>query len=148
MTKCVIQQAFQELLSQCSWKTFMAHQTFGHQAIIWTNAGILLIGPLGINSSGILIEIHTFPFLKMHLKMSSGKLWPSCLGLNVLRDIGQSYNQSYNSSNISTSWTHHCQLVIIINRLTFCQILGFSNWDSQLTLLNTIMILFFQDMGI
>ena len=27
------------------------------QAIIWTNAGILLIGPLGINFSEILIEI-------------------------------------------------------------------------------------------
>ena len=41
------------------------------QAIIWTNAGILLIGPLGTNFSEILIEIHTFPFKKMHLKMLS-----------------------------------------------------------------------------
>ena len=54
------------------------------QAIIWTNAGILLIGTLGTNFSGILIEIHTFPFKKMHLKMSSGKWRPSCLGLDVL----------------------------------------------------------------
>ena len=30
------------------------------QAIIWTNAGILLIGPLGTNFSEILIEIQTF----------------------------------------------------------------------------------------
>ena len=30
------------------------------QAIIWTNAGILLIGPLGTNFSEILIEIHIF----------------------------------------------------------------------------------------
>ena len=30
------------------------------QAIIWTNAGILLIGPLGTNFSEILTEIHTF----------------------------------------------------------------------------------------
>ena len=29
------------------------------QAIIWTNAGILLIGPLGTNFSEILSEIHT-----------------------------------------------------------------------------------------
>ena len=42
-----------------------------HQAIIWTNAGILLIGPLGTNFSEILIEIHTFPFKTMHLKMLS-----------------------------------------------------------------------------
>ena len=43
------------------------------QAIIWTNAGILLIGPLGTNFSEISIEIHTFPFKKMHLNMSSAK---------------------------------------------------------------------------
>ena len=30
------------------------------QAIIWTNAGILLIGPLGTNFCGTSIEIHTF----------------------------------------------------------------------------------------
>ena len=30
------------------------------QAIVWTNAGILLIGPLGTNFSEILIEIQTF----------------------------------------------------------------------------------------
>ena len=39
-----------------------------HQAIIWTNAGILLIGPLGTNFSELLIEIHTFSLKKMHLK--------------------------------------------------------------------------------
>ena len=54
------------------------------QAIIWTNAGILLIGPLGTNFSEILIGIQTFSFKKMHLKMSSGKRRPSCLDLNVL----------------------------------------------------------------
>ena len=54
------------------------------QAIIWTNAGILLIGPLGTNFSEILIGIQTFSFEKIHLKMSSGKRRPSCLGLNVL----------------------------------------------------------------
>ena len=55
------------------------------QAIIWTNAGILLIGPLGTNFSYILIGIQTFPFKKMHLKMSSAKWRPFCLGLNVIR---------------------------------------------------------------
>ena len=39
------------------------------QAIIWTNAGILLIGPLGTNFSEILIAIQTFSFKKMHLKI-------------------------------------------------------------------------------
>ena len=47
-----------------------------HQAIIWTNAGLLLIWPLGTNFSEISIEIHAFSFKKMHLKMSSGKWRP------------------------------------------------------------------------
>ena len=55
------------------------------QAIIRTNAGILLIGTLGTNSSKILSEIRTFSFKLMHLKMSSGRR-PFCLGLNVLMD--------------------------------------------------------------
>ena len=59
------------------------------QAIIWINAGILLIGPLGTNFNEILIGIQTFSFKKMHLKMSSAKLRPFCLGRNVIRyDIG------------------------------------------------------------
>ena len=53
------------------------------QAIIWTSAGILLIGPLGTNFNEFLIEIHIFSLKKMHLKMSSGKWRPFCLGLNV-----------------------------------------------------------------
>ena len=39
------------------------------QAIIWTIAGILLIGTLGTNFNEILIGIQTFSFKKMHLKM-------------------------------------------------------------------------------
>ena len=54
------------------------------QAIIWSSAGILLIGPLATNFSEILIEILTFSFKKMRLKVSSAKWRPSCLGLNVL----------------------------------------------------------------
>ena len=56
------------------------------QAIIWTNAGILLIGPLGTNFSEISIEIQTFLFKKMCLRVSSGKWRSFCLGLNVLSD--------------------------------------------------------------
>ena len=53
------------------------------QAIIWTNAGILLIGHWGTTFSEILIGIQTFSFKKMHLKMSSAKWCPFSLGLNV-----------------------------------------------------------------
>ena len=54
------------------------------QAIIGTNTGILLIGPLVTKFSENLIRIQTFSFKKMHLKMSSAKWRPFCLGLNVL----------------------------------------------------------------
>ena len=54
------------------------------QAIIWTNAAILLIRHLRTNFSEILIEIHIFSFKKMHLKMSSVKRRPFCVGLIVL----------------------------------------------------------------
>ena len=54
------------------------------QAIIWTNDMMLSMGTLGTEFSEILIEIHTFSFQKMHLKMSPAKWRPSCLGLNVL----------------------------------------------------------------
>ena len=54
------------------------------QAIIWTNAGILLIEPLGTNFSEILIGIQIFSFTKMPLKMSSAKWRLFGLGLNDL----------------------------------------------------------------
>ena len=53
------------------------------QAIIWTNAGILFIGSLGTKFNEILIGIQIVSFTKMHLKMSSAKWVPFCLGLNV-----------------------------------------------------------------
>ena len=57
------------------------------QAIIRTNAAILLIGPLVTNFSEILIRIQTFSFKKMHLKMSSAKWCSFCLGLNVFNKM-------------------------------------------------------------
>ena len=54
------------------------------QAIIWTNAVILFIRPLGTNFNEIWIKILTFSFTKMRLKVSSAKWRPICLGLNVL----------------------------------------------------------------
>ena len=54
------------------------------QAIVLTNAGILLIGHLGTNFSEILIGIHTISSKKIHLKMSSAKWRPFSFGLNVL----------------------------------------------------------------
>ena len=59
------------------------------QAIIWTNAGILLIGTSGTNFSEILIEIRIFSFKKMGMKVSSANWRPFCLGLNVLTHWGR-----------------------------------------------------------
>ena len=77
----------------------MACRLWPCQAIIWTNAGILFIGPSGTNFSEILIGIQTFSFKKMHLKMSSAKWRPFCLGLNVLN--------SQMSLHILPSWTSY-----------------------------------------
>ena len=54
------------------------------QAIIWTNAGLLSIGPLRTYFSENLVKKTTIFIEKMHVKMSSAKWRPSCLGLNVL----------------------------------------------------------------
>ena len=53
------------------------------QAIIWTNAGLLSIGPLRTYFSENLIKMQQFSLKKMHVKMSSAKWRLSCLGHNV-----------------------------------------------------------------
>ena len=85
------------------------------QAIIWTNAGILSIGPLGTNFSEILIGIQIFSFKKMRLKMASAKWRPFCIGLNVLstefnylRNIN--VEEGYHCNHTSTS-LHNRSLV-------------------------------------
>ena len=72
-----------------------------HQAIIWSNAGILSIGPLGTNLSENLIGIQIFSFKKMHLKMSV--TWrPFVPGLNVLKmDVGWI---TYSATNPGYCW--------------------------------------------
>ena len=64
----------------------VAHICISKLSIIVSDNGTLLIGPLGTNFNEILIEkfIH-FHSLKIHLKISSGKWRPFCLGLNVLK---------------------------------------------------------------
>ena len=80
------------------------------QAIIWTNAGILLIGPLRTNFSEILIRLQSFSFKKMHLKMSSAKWSPFCLGLKHKSCKIRHLLNSAPSKVI-------CQIVISVNAL-------------------------------
>ena len=55
-----------------------------HRAIIWTNAWSLSIEPLRTYFNENVIKIQQFSLKKMHVKMSSAKWRPFCLGLNVL----------------------------------------------------------------
>ena len=74
------------------------------QAIIWTNAGILSIGPLGTNAGDNLIRIHTFikeiAFENLIYEMAATLSWPQCV-----KDIAKhtvhtflSYDLTLNSS--------------------------------------------------
>ena len=53
------------------------------QAITWTNAHLLSIGPLGTKFGQIRIKTHKFSFKKMHFK-SSAKRRPFCPGEDEL----------------------------------------------------------------
>ena len=53
--------------------------------IILTNAEKFIKSPLGANFSEFSIQLHIFSFKKIHLKMSSAKWQPFCLGLNVIK---------------------------------------------------------------
>ena len=77
------------------------------QAIIWNNAGILLIGPSGTNISGILIKIHTFPFKKKVLcKLAAILSWPQCVKYDKENYTGMvKINTDTNTNNNSESIT-------------------------------------------
>ena len=68
------------------------------QAMIWTNAGILVIIPLGINFREDLIKINIFSFKKMHAKLSSAKWHLFRLGHNEL-NIGLQNNTHTQNAN-------------------------------------------------
>ena len=91
-----------------------------HQAIIWTNAGILLIRPLGTNFSEILIEIYSFSFKEMDSKMLSGKCRPFCLSLYVIINLRtilpKYYAHGLYFGVVVVSW--YCSLFTISFRVT------------------------------
>ena len=93
------------------------------QAITRTNVGILLIGPLRTNFSEISIEIHTFSFKETHLKMSSCKWWPLCLGLNVLKPRRRKPRTQRGEvrgetewRRLSREWNYHLPFIIVATR--------------------------------
>ena len=101
------------------------------QAIIWTNAGILLIEPLGTNFSESLIGIQIFSFTKMRMKMSSVKWRPFCLGLNVLTH----YFRWLNAKEANPQCTEAASLVSIALRYPFviCHQLNITLYCASIT---------------
>ena len=87
----------------------------GHQAIIWANAGILLIGPfacLVTNFRNMFIEIYPFSFKKMDVKMPSVKRRPFCLGFNASSQVMDSLRHlnEFVKHNPHTGVEEHCLL--------------------------------------
>ena len=91
-----------------------------HQAITWANVGILLIGPLGTNLSKILIEILTFSFKKMRLKVLSAKWRPYCLGLYTLSM--QTRSSLILCLHFAYTYIDMCKIFVYCTKTFFCYI--------------------------
>ena len=110
------------------------------QAIIWTNAGILLIGPLATYFNESLIEIQTFSLKKIRLKMSSVK----CLfrlGLNVLTEFRFAYKPNWSNLSPTNSATvfviiawGDCEVFDAWQNLWLHSIMFFGEWLTGLGL--------------
>ena len=119
------------------------------QAIIWTNAGISLIGPLGTNFSEILIGIQTFSFKKMHLEMSSAKWRPFCLGLNELNHMSWDAHNTGITFGSGNPWQMHvffycvfiyiASLILITHFPNLCYMIDFNEMiqDSRFKIQNS-----------
>ena len=97
------------------------------RANIWTNAGILLIGPWGTNFSEIVIGIQTFSFKKIHLQMPSANWRPFCPDLNVLK----SKLWINNIYLLYHGWgtTQQCEWILDELRNRFCTIFATDSWQ-------------------
>ena len=73
---------------QTSWSTLfqvMAYRLLGANPL--HDDMLINCQSQGTYFNEILFEIQKFSFKKMHLKLSSVKLWPFCLSLNIVRII-------------------------------------------------------------
>ena len=77
------------------------------QAIIWSNAGILLIQTIGTDFGEILSESPIFSFKKMHLKMLCVKWQPFYLSFKVLTHCGLVMHMWSYKLHIWISGQHH-----------------------------------------
>ena len=122
------------------------------QAIIWFNAGILLIGPWGTNFSEILIANQAFSFKKMHLKISSAKWRPFSLGLNMLNPylcgtIKPDTEFFQQSQDLNIGIAFHCwklrrlsTYMQTLSILWFWKVMKRTTLDAVEALINSIMV--------
>ena len=102
-------------------------------AIIWTNDVMMLIEPLGTNFNGILIEIRTFSFKKMPLKMATFYLGPIVLFLAWIRKykkykVWDEINYLFPNFNCATveGWEWICNFT---SRLPGHVVITYPCWD-------------------
>ena len=75
-----------QYLIEAEWRIYASVNfvNIGSDNGLSPNAGFLSTGSLGINFSGIWVEIVKFSLKKMHLKMSLAKCRPFCVDFNVM----------------------------------------------------------------
>ena len=83
--------------------------------IIWTKAGLLLIGPRGTNYDEVLSDIIKSSSKKIHLNVLSAKLRQFCFGFNVL-NVTVIYINRHEYSIYSNQYITKCTQCL---RLTF-----------------------------
>ena len=87
------------------------------QAVIWTNAGILLIGPLETNFSAILIGIsnvfiHENPFENVVWEMATILSWPQCVKIHC-RSAKPKYFPPYKTMELNYLFMPYLQCATI-----------------------------------
>ena len=105
------------------------------QAIIWTNAGLLLIGPLRTNFSEILIKFLTFSFRKMRFKVSSAKTvailsWPQYVkSLNGGYEAYPVFVAIFSNYIFTYKWLNLTWFVMRLHRSHYPIICEFQFWN-------------------
>ena len=94
------------------------------QAIIWTNAGILIIGAQGTNFSEILIEIQTCSLEKIHLKM----LLPAAMCCNCAPPCGYTWIEG--SIELTTYMLKKMGISICLYILLLAILMVYAAWSS------------------
>ena len=91
-------------------------ETHRRQAIIWTSAGILLLGHSRTNFNDMFFEIQALTLKEIYLKISSAKLRPFCVGISLLSARFDSFRERVQGTPLNIC-THTTTLHLIYNML-------------------------------